>query len=79
MEYDMGKVEEAVLALLGVFEFGNGRAWKRYDFDTMDGLRAKGLVTEPRSKRESVELTDEGLRRAKELAARYFGIPSQEK
>lgn len=78
MEYDMSKVEEAVLALLDVFEFDNGRVWKRYDFDTMDGLHGKGLVTEPRGKRESVELTDEGLRRAKELAARYFGIPAQE-
>ena len=29
MRYDMVKVEELVLALLGVFEFENGRVWKR--------------------------------------------------
>ena len=45
MRYDMVKVEEAVLALLGVFEFDNGRVWKRYDFATMDGLHEKGLIT----------------------------------
>ena len=73
MKYDMVKVEEALLALLGVFEFENGRVWKRYDFATMDGLHEKGLITEPRGKRESVYLTDEGLRRAKELAAKHFG------
>jgi hypothetical protein len=33
--YDDQKIEDAVLALLGVFEFDNGRAWKRYDFDSM--------------------------------------------
>jgi len=35
MKYDMVKVEEMLLALLGVFEFENGRVWKRYDFATM--------------------------------------------
>ena len=32
MKYDPAKLEEMVLALLGAFEFENGRAWKRYDF-----------------------------------------------
>ncbi|MBS0454195.1 MAG: hypothetical protein JSS14_23075 [Proteobacteria bacterium] len=73
MKYDMVQVEEALLALLGVFEFENGRVWKRYDFATMDALHEKGLITEPRGRQESVYLTGEGLRRAKELAARHFG------
>ena len=73
MRYDMVKVEEAVLALLGVFAFDNGRVWKRYDFATMDGLHEKGLITEAHGRQESVSLTDEGMRRAKELAAKYFG------
>ena len=73
MKYDMVQVEEALLALLGVFEFENGRVWKRYDFATMDALHEKGLITEPRGRQESLYLTDEGLRRAKELAARHFG------
>ena len=73
MKYDMVKVEEALLALLGVFEFENGRVWKRYDFGMMDTLHEKGLITEPRGRQESVFLTEEGLRRAEELAARHFG------
>lgn len=73
MKYDMVKVEEALLALLGVFQFENGRVWKRYDFAMMDTLHEKGLITEARGRHESVFLTDDGLRRAKELAARHFG------
>ncbi len=71
MKYDMVKVEEAILALLGVLEFENGRVWKRYDFAIMDGLPRKGLITEPHGRQESVYLTDEGLRRAKALAAKH--------
>lgn len=73
MEYDKAKIEEALLALLGVFEFENGRVWKRYDFDTMDALHAQGLITQPRGRQESVHLTDEGMRLAKELAHKHFG------
>jgi hypothetical protein len=73
MKYNMVKVEEMLLALLGVFEFENGRVWTRYDFATMDGLHKKGLITEAHGRQESVYLTDEGMRRAKELAAKHFG------
>jgi hypothetical protein len=73
MEYDEERIEEVVLALLGVFEFENGRAWKGYDFGVMDALHAKGYITEPRGRAKSVQLTDEGMLRAKQLAGRYFG------
>lgn len=73
MQYDMLKVEEALLALLGVFEFENGRVWKRYDFATMDALHEKGLITKAYGRQESVYLTGDGMRRAKELAAKHFG------
>jgi hypothetical protein len=79
MEYDNDKIQEAVLALLGVFEFENGRVWKRYDFDVMDALHAKGFITEPHSRRESVYLTEEGMALAKELAAKHFGVAGQGK
>ena len=38
IKYDMVKVEEALLALRGVFQFENGRVWKRYDFAMKDTL-----------------------------------------
>jgi hypothetical protein len=72
MKYDDQKIEEAVLALLGVFEFENGRVWKRINFGVMDSLHEKGYITDPKGKAESVYLTEEGMRLARELAARHF-------
>ena len=70
---DDQKIEDAVLALLGAFEFDNGRAWKRFDFGVMQALAAKGLISEPMGRAESVHLTPEGLARAKALALQCFG------
>lgn len=50
MEYDAAKIEQTVLALLGVFEFDNGRVWKRFDFGMMDDLFEKGCITNPRGR-----------------------------
>jgi hypothetical protein len=73
MSYSEEKVEEMILALLGVFEFENGRVWKRYDFACMEALHAKGWISDPQGRHESVHLTNEGLRRAKMLAEKHFG------
>ena len=74
MEYDDKKISEMVLALLGVFEFENGRVWKRINFAVMDKLFEKGYVTDPKSRAESVYLTEEGLRLAKALAEKHFAL-----
>ena len=73
MEYDIAKLEETILALLGAFEFENGRVWKRYDFAIMDALHAKGYISDPRGRTESVHLTESGMALAKELANVHFG------
>ena len=39
----------------------------------MDRLHAGGFISQPKGKVESVYLTEEGMRRGKALAARYFG------
>ena len=75
MRYDDAKVEEAVLALLGVFEFENGRAWKRFDFAVMDALHEKGYITDTKGRHESVYLTEQGMKLAKRLAGELFGFP----
>jgi hypothetical protein len=72
MSYSEDKIDELVLALLGAFEFENGRVWKRYDFEVMDRLHARGLISEPRGRQESVYLTEEGLKQAKALAAKHL-------
>ncbi|CTP91412.1 hypothetical protein XTALMG727_3420 [Xanthomonas translucens pv. arrhenatheri LMG 727] len=74
VEYDDKKISEMVLALLGVFEFENGRVWKKIDFAVMDELFEKGYVTDPRNRAESVYLTEEGLRLAKALAEKHFAV-----
>ncbi len=61
MDYDDDKIDEVVLALLGVFEFEGGRVWKRFDFDAMDRLHAGGMISEPKGRAESVLLTQAGL------------------
>jgi hypothetical protein len=70
---DDTKLEEAILALLGVFADRDGRTWKRYDFAVMEALAEKELITDPRGRAESVFLTEAGKARAAELAARLFG------
>ncbi|MDN3546534.1 DUF6429 family protein [Kinneretia asaccharophila] len=69
MEYDKEILQAAMLALIGVFEFDKGRAWKRDDFSVMDDLYKQGLITDPRGHRESVLLTEAGRLKAKTLAA----------
>ena len=71
--HDPQKIEKAVLALLGAFEFENGRIWKRFDFGVMESLAAQGLISDPRGRAESVYLTPEGLARAKAAADKMFG------
>jgi hypothetical protein len=56
-----------------VFEFEDGRVWKRYDFDVMDALHKKRYITPPRNRSESVHLTEQGLQIAKRLACKHFG------
>lgn len=73
MGYDDTKLQEAVLALLGAFEFDDGRTWKRYDFSIMDELHKQGMITDPRGRSESVHLTQAGRLKGKALAARLFG------
>ncbi len=70
--YQQQKIEEAVLALLGAFQFDHGRAWKRYDFAVMESLCEQGYISDPRSKAESVLLTPEGQARAQQLARQFF-------
>lgn len=75
MEYDKGKVDEMVLALLSLtmFEDRSGlRAWKGHDWDALDRLHEKGYISDPRSKAKSVVMTEEGAKRARELFEKHF-------
>ena len=71
------RIDEAVLALLylGIYErhpMTGARTWKSFDWDTMERLHEKGLISDPVSKAKSVAFTEEGLRQAKSAFRRLF-------
>ncbi len=79
MKPNLDKIDDAVLALLHLTSFTEGdrkfnitRAWKGHDWDALDRLHLKGLISDPKKKSKSVVLTDEGRRRAKEMFGRLF-------
>jgi hypothetical protein len=77
VDYDKDKVDEAVLALLYLTlhdqnEFG-GRAWKGHDWDALDRLHEKGLISDPRSKAKSVVLDPAGINAAEKAFRKLFG------
>lgn len=47
MDIDKEKIDEAVLALLYLTLHDGGRAWKSFDWDTMNRLHEKGLIANP--------------------------------
>jgi hypothetical protein len=75
MEIDEEKVDDAVLALLWLTLHDGRRAWKSFDWDTMDRLHTKGMIEDPVNRSRSVVLTEKGLRRAEELFRGLFTRP----
>ncbi len=75
MEIDLDKIDDTILGLLWLTLHDERRAWKGLDWDAMDRLHRKGLIENPVNKAKSVVLTDEGLRRAKELFHVLFTRP----
>ena len=74
--YDTDKVDQAVLALLHLTAFedrGGVHAWKGHDWEALNRLHEKGLISNPKRKAKSVVLTDEGSKRSEELFAKLFG------
>jgi len=76
MEDDQDKDDEVALALMYLTlqeDYNAERAWKGYDRDILDRLHAKGWIHNPKSKAKSVAFTQEGLAKAEEFFAKYFG------
>ncbi len=71
------RIDEATLALLylGIVEHcstGGARTWKSFDWDAMERLHEKALISNPVGKAKSVVLTDAGLARAEAAYRRLF-------
>ena len=71
-QIDEDRVDDAVLALLSLGLHDGVRAWKGFDWDAMDRLYQKGMISNPRGKAKSVVFTEEGLRRSNELFDSMF-------
>ena len=77
MDYNKDKVDELTLALLFLVvhdrQKGFGaRAWKGFDWATMNRLHEKGFITNPVSKAKSVGMTEEGFKKSEELFGKHF-------
>ena len=79
MEYDKEKVDQATLALIWLVtesdKYGS-RAWKGFDWDTLDRLHEKGLISDPKRKAKSVALSEEAIELSERLFTRMFGKSS---
>lgn len=78
MEYDKDKVDDATLALMYLVTWRQKKqfpwsAWKSFDWDTMDRLYQKDLISDPKGKTKSVILSDEAYQRAEKLFHEMFG------
>ena len=75
MTYDEEKVDEMVLALLYLTSFTEHnitRAWKGQDWDVLNRLHQKGLISDPKSKAKSVVLSEDAAKESARLFWKYF-------
>ena len=73
MTHDLDKIDNAVLALLQLGLHDEGRSWKTFDWDAMNRLYVKGLISNPVGKVKSVQLTEQGMLESRRLFADFFG------
>lgn len=74
MKINTDAIDEAVLALLCLTLHDGNRAWKDFDWDTLNWLHERGLIDDPVNKAKSVVLTEEGLREPERLFEKYFMV-----
>lgn len=79
MDYDKDKVDDYTLALMYLVSrvekhvFGEtARAWKGFDWDTLNRLHEKGLIDNPVGKAKSVSFSEEGYEKSREFFHRFF-------
>jgi len=77
MNYDEDKIDEFTLALLYLVAHGReeglgARAWKGFDWETLNRLHDKGYISNPVVKAKSIAMTEEGFLKSEELFERYF-------
>lgn len=76
MDLDQDRIDDAVLALLLLGLHDNNRAWKSFDWESMNRLHERGLISNPVGQAKSIVFTDEGKAKAEALLMRLFGMRS---
>ena len=72
MKIDEQKIDETVLALLYLTLHEGRRAWKSFDWNSLNRLHEKELIADPVNKAKSVVLTEKGLTEAERLFKAMF-------
>jgi len=72
---DKTKFDELVLAMLWHNQRAAGSAWKGFDWEATDRLFQAGLISNPKSNKKSVDLSEDGRKRGEAAFIRHFGKP----
>jgi hypothetical protein len=71
-DIDLERIDDAVLALLWLGRHDGRRTWKGFDWDALDRLHRKGMISNPVGKAKSVVFTEAGRREAERLFRALF-------
>ena len=74
MSHDTDKIDKAVLALLQLGLHDGNSTWKTFDWEAMNRLYEKGLISNPVGKAKSVELTDRGMIESRRIFSEIFEV-----
>ena len=69
---DTDRIDDVVLALLHLGLHDRFRAWKGFDWEAMNRLHEKGMISDPVGKAKSVAFTEEGQQRSEVLFKAMF-------
>jgi hypothetical protein len=71
-DIDTDRIDDAALALLWLGLHDGWRTWKGFDWDVMDRLHRKDMISDPVGKAKSVVFTEKGQREAERLVQMLF-------
>jgi hypothetical protein len=74
LELDHERIDAAVLAMLYLNLYCSGAVWKGFDWNAMERLHEKGLISDPVGKAKSVVFSEEGEQQARKLFELMFVV-----
>ena len=74
MSHDTDKIDKAVLALLQLGLHDENRTWKTFDWEAMNRLYEKGLISNPVGKAKSIQLTERGMVESHRIFTELFEV-----